>query len=273
MKISFDLKAIEPMFNWLLKSKKENIRDEVELRNILKLPEYKVEFERYENKNLPVCNINYEEAVDFFLNFDKKDFENKRLQYKKPYFLKFYDNLEKNIKLVDIFKTINDEDVSFINNLLTNGLPKTISEENVEYKILLVISIGNSMGWPYGNYIDFDVANLGMIKDKASFLHIVAHEIYHTFFSTLLPEEFTPLSYFVLNFAFEGLAVHFMNNAFTKNKKSKYDDKVYAMDDYSWDIYLKCDKELFDKFLSDYKKVENSKITVEEVGNLISNNY
>ena len=78
------------MIDWLFERKKNGQGDEEELRQILSLPDYKVEFERYGLANLPVCGINFEEAVDFFMNFDKKDFINQRLQYKKESFIRFY---------------------------------------------------------------------------------------------------------------------------------------------------------------------------------------
>ena len=83
MKIKFNVDTIKPMSSWLLKSKKENIRNEKALREILKMKDYQVEFARYSQEGLPVCGISFEEAVDFFLNFDKKSFDNPRLEYKK----------------------------------------------------------------------------------------------------------------------------------------------------------------------------------------------
>ena len=87
MKITFNLDSIEPMIDWLLDSKKNNGRDENRLKEILNMPDYQIEFERYGLKNLPVCGISYDEAVDFFMNFDKKEFDNQRLEIKKKYFL------------------------------------------------------------------------------------------------------------------------------------------------------------------------------------------
>ena len=98
MKIKFNLDCIKPMIDWLLESKKNNVRDENKLREILNMPDYKIEFARYGSPYIPVCGINLEEAVDFFLNFDKKDFKNERLQYKKESFLAFYNEIEKQLK-------------------------------------------------------------------------------------------------------------------------------------------------------------------------------
>ena len=47
MKITFNLDSIEPMIDWLLDSKKNNGRDENRLKEILNMPDYQIEFERY----------------------------------------------------------------------------------------------------------------------------------------------------------------------------------------------------------------------------------
>ena len=87
MKINFNTETVKPMSQWLMKRKRLGKGDEEELRDILGLPDYKVEFERYSDPGLPVCGISFEEAVDFFMNFDQKDFENPRLQYKSAVYL------------------------------------------------------------------------------------------------------------------------------------------------------------------------------------------
>lgn len=177
------------MYDWLFDYKINNIRDENKLIKILSNNEYKIEFERYALKNLPMSNISFTEAIDFFMNFKNKQFLNPRLEYKKPYFLKFYNELENKINLIDLFTSFTHKDEELIDTLLTNGLPDNIDKDkNEEFNILLIISIGNSMGWPYKNYIDFDVANLDLIKDKNSFLHLVSHEIHHTKFPQLISE-------------------------------------------------------------------------------------
>lgn len=86
MNIRFNTDTIRPMTEWLMKRKHQDIRDEAGLREILKMPDYEVEFQRYSEPGLPDCGINFEEAVDFFMNFDRKDFDNPRLQYKKDSF-------------------------------------------------------------------------------------------------------------------------------------------------------------------------------------------
>ena len=77
--------SVAPMTAWLKRARASGIRDEQELRRILSMPDYEIEFRRYGEPNLPVCGICFEEAVDFFLHFDEKDFDNPRLAGKKGF--------------------------------------------------------------------------------------------------------------------------------------------------------------------------------------------
>ncbi len=272
MKIKFKLDCIKPMVEWLLLSKLEKIRDEEKLREILQMEDYQVEFERYGEKNLPVCGISFEEAVDFFMNFDRKDFENKRLQYKKEYFLKFYSELEKRLKLINMFTSINEKDYKIIEDLVKNSIPNKLINDMPNLNIIIIISIGNSMGWPYENYIDFDLANLNMFETIEDFLHVIAHEINHMFVGSMLEKDgIKPEEYFLQNFAYEGLAVHYNNNLQTLYKKKKYDDKIYMMDISDMNFYEEHFDEIFDMIKADYDA--SKKMTLEEVNNLVSRHY
>lgn len=95
------------------------------------------------------------------------------------------------------------------------------------------------MGWPYGNLIDFDVANLPLIGSKESFIHILAHEIHHTQFPKLVKDgELSCQESFLYSFAFEGLPIHYLNNAPTKYKKKKYQkEPTYAVDNDTWSFF------------------------------------
>lgn len=221
LKISIHTKALQPMLDWLKTAKEKHIRSEFQLRQVLSMDDYRVEFARYGMEGLPVCGISLEEAVDFFLNFDCKDFENPRLQLKKESFLKLYENMDSTLETLQLFASFSEEEIAYIEKILANGLPDSLLRADINMNIILIVSIGNSFGWPYENYIDFDVANLGLIHSKKELLHVIAHEIYHTFFDALIPEEMKPEEYFLLNFAFEGLAVHFTNNQPTVYKPAK----------------------------------------------------
>ena len=267
MKIEISSEAVAPMTAWLEEARKSGVRDEMELRRILSMPDYEIEFRRYGEPNLPVCGIRFEEAVDFFLHFDEKEFENPRLAGKKESFLAFYNDLDARLQRIEMINSITPDDLKLVEGLLENGLPAYLLQELEDFTVLLTISIGNSMGWPYGKYIHFDVANLDTLTDKESFLHVLAHEIHHIMFSQLLPEEMTPQQYFFVNFAFEGLAVHFCNNAATPGKPSKYAGKMFAMEENDWRFYAEQHQELIGKVLSDGERAKD--MTMEQVDELV----
>ena len=52
-----------------------------------------------------------------------------------------------------MFSSIGADDYEVIENLLVNGLPEKILNEIDELNIILIVSIGNSMGWPYKNIL------------------------------------------------------------------------------------------------------------------------
>lgn len=260
------------MTAWLSQRKKTGTGDESALRQILSLPEYQVEFARYASPNLPVCGISFEEAVDFFMNFDRKDFENPRLQYKKESFLAFYDDLEERAARIGEFLSLSEEDYAWINTALKNALPDALVADLPELEILFTVSIGNSMGWPYGHYIDYDVANLTAFASRADFLHVTAHEIHHIFTGPLLaPEGIRGEDLFLQNFAYEGLAVHYMNNLPTLGKTAKYDGPTYGMDAEDMTFYEAHFDEIFSMIRSDYHACAGK--TPEEVSALVSEKY
>ena len=272
MKISFNTSTIKPMIDWLLQRKKIGQGNEKTLRRILSLPDYDVEFKRYGLPNLPVCGINFEEAVDFFLNFDKKDFDNQRLQYKKESFIRFYQDIENRLSSIQTFTSLAEEDHELIQRLLQNALPDEALCDTPELNIILIVSIGNSMGWPYEHYIDYDLSNLDAFKNKGDFLHVTAHEIHHLFVGQMLGGEgVSPEGFFLQNFAYEGLAVHFMNNLWTKGKKKKYDDGTYCMDESDMTFYEENFDEIFAMIRDDYHSCKGK--TIEEVSSIVSDHY
>ena len=267
MKIEISNATVAPMTAWLKDGRESGNRDEKKLRQILSMPDYEIEFRRYGDPNLPVCGISFEEAVDFFLHFDEKAFENPRLSGKKESFLTFYNDLDDRLQRIELVNSITANDLRLVEQLLENGLPEHLLQELDHYTVLLTISIGNSMGWPYGDYIHFDVANLDTLADKETFLHVLAHEIHHIMFSQLLPEDMTPQQYFFVNFAFEGLAVHFCNNAATPGKPSKYAGKMFAIGENDWEFYEEQHQELIRKVLSDGERAK--KMTMDQVNEMV----
>lgn len=272
MKISFRTDTIKPMVDWLLNFKNTGTRNESALRSILSMPDYQIEFDRYGMEGLPVCGISFEEAVDFFMNFDRKVFNNIRLEHKKPSFIEFYENIEERLKTVNKLTDLSSDDLSLIEKLVENSLPVKIVNDDFELEILLTVSIGNSMGWPFGNYVDFDVSQLDCFETKTDFLHVTAHEINHIFMGGMLaPEGIRGEDFFLQDFAFEGLAVHFCNNQPTLFKPSKYDDRVFCMKDEDMAFYEQHFDEIFSMIQSDYRASHGK--TLEQVNELVSKHY
>lgn len=54
MILRFNTDTLKPMTEWLMNRKYQNIRDEAGLRDILSMPDYEVEFQRYGEPGLPV---------------------------------------------------------------------------------------------------------------------------------------------------------------------------------------------------------------------------
>lgn len=238
---------------------------------ILELPQYKTELARYASV-LPVCGISKEEAKDFFINFDKKEFDNPRRQIKKPMFLDFYNNMDAMLKKAAFFEELGEEDVTLILKLLSAALPDAMLEEEDDFNVMLTVSIGNSQGYPYDNNIVFDVATFDAFPDKDSLVHVLAHEIHHVFFNSLVPEEISSQQLFALNFAFEGLAMHFCNNAETKLKPKKYPELAqYTTCEADFALY---DSE-FDQLFDEFKQLLYSSVSMsqEEVYKLIADKY
>lgn len=271
MKIQLDTDTLKPMIDWLKERKAGNC-DENRLRDILMMPEYQVEFKRYGNKNLPVCTLTYEEAVDFFLHFDQKEFENPRLQMKQPVFRSFYDHMDEQMEKVTMFTEINSEDEKRILFLLQNALPDSLLSEIDAYRIIITASIGNSQGYPSDQNIVFDVTNLDVFPDKNTIVEVLAHEIHHTLFGYLLPEEMESQDLFVLNFAFEGLAVHFCNNASTKLKSRKYSDSPSrGISEQDFNLYDEEYDELFAEFKQDFYNAKE--LSGDKVTELVASHY
>ncbi len=272
MNIRFHTDTIQPMTQWLMKRKHQNVCDEEKLREILRMPDYAVEFKRYGEPGLPVCGISFEEAVDFFMNFDRKDFENPRLQLKKESFTAFYRDIDERIKSIERFAAFTPGDLCRMEELLANGLPDACLEETPQFDIILIVSIGNFMGWPYDHFIDYDVANLDMLKDKDDFIHITAHEIHHIFTGPrLFPDGITAENYFLQSFAYEGLAVHYNNNLAAKGKPKKYNGGTYAMQPDDMAFYEDHFDEIFNMIQNDYQALKGK--SIEDADAVISERY
>ena len=54
LKINIRTQTLQPMLDWLKTAKEQNVRSEFQLREILSMPDYQVEFDRYGMEGLPV---------------------------------------------------------------------------------------------------------------------------------------------------------------------------------------------------------------------------
>lgn len=78
---------------------------------------------------------------------------------------------------------------------------------------------------------------------------------------------------FLVNFAFEGLAMHFNNNAQTLYKKKRYpEEPSYEVDQFSWDLFENDFDELFSMFKKDLLMCEKIK-DEQELNNLLESHY
>ena len=272
MRIRFNTDTLGPMIGWLREYRKTGRRDPDKLREILSMPDYQVEFQRYGMEGLPVCGISYDEAFDFFMRFDKGEFENPRLRYKQPSFLRFFEELDERVKAFSAFSSVSDDDCAVIEDLLANGLPDNVLDETEDLVVILIVSIGNSMGWPFGNYVDYDVANLDLLRTKEDFLHLTAHEIHHLFLGNMLfVEGIRSEDLFLQNFAYEGLAVHFNNNLGTLMKPRKYPGATYMMQKDDMEFYEQHFDGIFSMIKADFEASKG--LSAEEVMKLVSEHY
>jgi len=272
MKVRFNTNTLQPMTDWLLNYKITGIRDGERLKEILSMPDYGIEFERYALPGLPVCGISREEAYDFFMRFDTAEFENPRLKYKQESFIKFFNDIEERVKKISMFSSMTREDQSVIEKLLENGLPASVLKETEELTVILIVSVGNSMGWPYGHYIDYDVANMDLFETKEDFLHVTAHEIHHICLGGMLGADgIRGEDFFLQCFAYEGLAVHFNNNQATRMKPKKYDGPTYMMQKDDMDFYEANFDRIFAMIKADYETAKG--LSAEEAANLVSEHY
>lgn len=266
MKLDIRSTSVAAMYSWLKESRDSGKRDEQKLRQILSMPDYGIEFRRYGDPRLPVCGISFEEAVDFFLHFDEKDFENPRLASKQPTFLTFYGKLDQGLKQLELLNSLGPDDLLLVEQILRGSLPDWLLREQIRFTLLLTISIGNSMGWPYEQYIHFDVSNLDLFDNREAFLHVLAHELHHLLFPRLLPQSCSARQAFFVSFASEGLAMHFCNNAATLGKPSKYPGKGFCISEGDWAFYKEQHQELIQRVLSQGERAQN--MSLEEVQEL-----
>lgn len=264
----------------LCKKHKEGKLEKSELETLLSHEDYEIEFKRYGQAGLPMCGINKEEFIEFFMNFfylKLDDISNQRLKIRYDYLEDFFNNIDFYEEKINQLFNLSEEDFKLGLSYTTNGLPSEINFNNMNF--LFTISIGNSCGWPYGEeYVHFDVIGLIVsgILEKDKLINYIGHEMHHIgfnkFCSTNLNRELTLEESLIVFLAFEGLAVKYCNNGQGPITKAIYLDeepnKGLIKD--TWDyLYTEFD-EMFNNFKQQIYEIRQGKIGPKELDKLIS---
>ncbi len=277
MKISISYSSVSPMLEFL-KNLKAGTADKKTLHKLLLHEDYQVEFQRYGVKGLPIGNITQSEFETYLMNcldLAANEIENPRLRIRHADFVDFINHVEDyQLENIDILK-ISEADLEKIETNLQNAfLPEHLRRLD-EIKILVTVSIGNSFGWPYENYIHFDFTRiLKLIKNKPELIAIASHEIHHIIYTEILRkllEDASPLLYYLLSFSYEGLAEKFNNNAIGKYSKKLYDDrpKNLVVDETTWKAFAKELPFMMKRFESEINAIKTGKLNKTEVDKLL----
>jgi len=249
-----------------------------ELSAVLDHPDYLVEFLRYGQPDLPVCGITKSEYMEYLLNaltLTTDEIQNARLRMKHEDVLAFIQHIdEMDDSYLRLFE-LTDADIDRIQHNLETGLTQECLDRLGDVTILLTISIGNSMGWPYENYIHFDVMQMNeMVKDKETLISLISHEIHHialSEFYAALETGLTPLEEFLESFAYEGLAVKFNNNAQGLVSNALYPQETVniGLDVHSWAQHTWEFPFMLERFQQDIHKIMQEELTRDQVQQLL----
>lgn len=158
-------------------------------------------------------------------------------------------------------------DLRRVEHLLEAALPESLCREDRQFTVVVLFSIGNSQGYPWGDSIVFDAAKMELLADRDALLHVIAHELHHILFPSLLPETLTGQELYAV-----GLAMHFCNNARTRYKDRKYPQLPgcgVAEDDFA--LYDRECAALFAEFAADYGRAAG--MTAAEAAALLASRY
>ncbi len=219
-----------------------------------------------------MCGISREEAEDYFLHFDEKRFENPRLQSNKELCSAFYADPDRLEASVSLLTRLDRDDLRRVERLLEAALPESMCREDRQFTVVLLFSIGNSQGYPWGDSIVFDAAKMDLLADRDALLHVIAHELHHILFPSLLPETLTGQEMYAVGLAAEGLAMHFCNNAQTRYKDRKYPQLPgCGVAEADFALYDRECAALFAEFAADYRRAAG--MTAAEAAALLAARY
>ena len=253
---------------------KDNNLDIKRLEKLLDHPDYQLEFKRYREW------LSKEEFIDFFINFNtsqKEYFTNKFIRSHYSNYKYLLDNLAEYKNKVKQIEAFEPEDFKREVDIALQGLPEDL-EFGDDLEFVFTISIGSSFGWPYKNCSHYDVIQLFKDHTIDGFRSALAHELHHIGFlkwvNMNLVDEPTLEEQFFLNFAGEGLAVKYCNNAVGKlTTPLDKSNKNLGMDPFTWDYLLNDFESTFQHFKTHLQAIRDGKISTLEELNKIFKEY
>jgi|GEM_PF-2935051 len=280
MRINIHKSSIEPMIE-ICRKHKAGLLNRDELVKFLECDDYQVEFNRYSSQSLPVSTISKDEFVDYFMNiFDITEdlIKNPRLKNKHNVWKIFLNDIDGFVMSNEEFSSISHDDIQRVQKLLKNSFPESLINDFADIECVFTLSIGDSMGYPYKNYIHFDFLNLSLIDDKETFVNFIAHEIHHIVYSKIMSKnmksEMSPLEHFVVLFSFEGLAVKFCNNGCGSFTTPLYSSKSnIGMTSDTWSFYEKEFNHMLQEFVKDFIRIKTKQLNHSEVGSIIKEKW
>lgn len=277
MEINIRYETVSKMLE-LCRKHKEGKLQRTELEELLNHDDYKVEFERYNQKGLPMCGIKKEEFIEYFMNFfhlDIADIKNERLKIHHGQYTYLFNNLdfyEKEIeKLKNFSVNIFKEGLQYT----FNGLPEEVSFNRLDF--IFTISIGNSFGWFYEHYLHFDILYFFKVVDMNIFRSYIGHEVHHIGFNKftekIYERDLSLEEQLYLFLAFEGLAVKYCNNGQGILTSSIYDGEAnIGIDNFTWRYFENDFNHMYDNFKNQIRSIREGRIkNVEELNEIISN--
>lgn len=188
--------------------------DRADFLALLDHPDYQFERRRFGTR-LP----NAEGLADYLMALPQHPPEEAigclALRQHHPLMLRCYDQPQRYEALYESLQRRLTQGMDSIAAMVERGLEPGMSDGMVP-EVISTISIGPSFGYAFEGCIHFDLLGLGEHGEANMLERIVAHELHHAIFGPWLQRlraSFDPVERFLSEFAAEGLAIKFCNNA------------------------------------------------------------